>query len=197
MTADFLSFEDFLAMILDVLGKAGIDYMLGGAIAVWSWGEPRSTQDVDLVVHLRVEQVRALSEELEKVAIFLPVDIIVDALSETRGDLPLNAIHGSSGYKAEMFLVREDDALRKAAFARRVQVDFGGQAGVVYVHSPEDIIIYKLLYYALSQQTKHVRDIGSILKIKGDELDYAYIEKWVAKKELSAIWDEIRRATSV
>ena len=197
MTADFLSFEDFLAMILDVLGKAGIDYMLGGAIAVWSWGEPRSTQDVDLVVHLRVEQVRALSEELEKVAIFLPVDIIVDALSETRGDLPLNAIHGSSGYKAEMFLVREDDALRKAAFARRVQVDFGGQAGVVYVHSPEDIIIYKLLYYALSQQTKHVRDIGSILKIKGDELDYDYIEKWVAKKELSAIWDEIRRATSV
>ena len=197
MTADFLSFEDFLAMILDVLGKAGIDYMLGGAIAVWSWGEPRSTQDVDLVVHLRVEQVRALSKELEKVAIFLPVDIIVDALSETRGDLPLNAIHGSSGYKAEMFLVREDDALRKAAFARRVQVDFGGQAGVVYVHSPEDIIIYKLLYYALSQQTKHVRDIGSILKIKGDELDYAYIEKWVAKKELSAIWDEIRRATSV
>ena len=193
MTTDFLSFEDFLAMILDVLKNAEIEYMLGGAIAIWSWGEPRSTQDVDLVIHLQPEQVRALSAELEKVEILLPVDIILDNLSETRGDLPLNAIHGSSGYKAEMFLVRDDDALRQSAFARRVQVDFGGQAGVVYVHSPEDIIIYKLLYYALSQQTKHVRDIGSILKIKGETLDYAYIEKWVVKKELGAIWDEIQR----
>ncbi len=193
MTTDFLSFEDFLAMILDVLKNAEIEYMLGGAIAIWSWGEPRSTQDVDLVIHLQPEQVRALSAELEKVEIFLPVDIILDNLSETRGDLPLNAIHGSSGYKAEMFLVRDDDALRQSAFARRVRVDFGGKVGKVYVHSAEDIIIYKLLYYALSQQTKHVRDIGSILKIKGDDLDYAYIEKWVAKKELGAIWDEIRR----
>lgn len=197
MSDNFLSFEDFLAMILDVLEKAEIDYMIGGAIAVWSWGEPRSTQDVDLVIHLQAEQVKALSDELEKVEIFLPVDIIIENLYETRGDLPLNAIHGSSGYKAEMFLVREDDALRQSAFARRVKVDFGGKVGKVYVHSAEDIIIYKLLYYALSQQTKHVRDIGSILKIKGDELDYTYIEKWVAKKELGAIWDEIRRAASV
>ena len=193
MNNDFLSFEDFLAMILTVLENAEIEYMIGGAIAVWPWGEPRSTQDVDLVIHLKAEQVKALSDELEKVEIFLPADIIIENLYETRGDLPLNAIHGSSGYKAEMFLVREDDALRNAAFARRVQVDFGERVGKVYVHSPEDIIIYKLLYYALSQQTKHIRDIGSILKIKGDELNYAYIEKWVQEKELGAIWNEIRR----
>ena len=132
MNNDFLSFEDFLAMILTVLENAEIEYMIGGAIAVWPWGEPRSTQDVDLVIHLKAEQVKALSDELEKVEIFLPADIIIENLYETRGDLPLNAIHGSSGYKAEMFLVREDDALRNAAFARRVQVDFGERVGKVY-----------------------------------------------------------------
>jgi hypothetical protein len=197
MSNDFLSFEEFLAMILNVLDKTGIEYMLGGAIAVWPWGEPRSTQDVDIVIHLKAEQVPKLSEELKKVEIFLPTDIIVENLYDTRGDLPLNAIHGYSGYKAEMFLVREEDALRQSAFARRVKVDFGQAVGSVFVHSPEDIIIYKLLYYALSQQTKHVRDIGSILKIRGDELDYAYIEKWVSEKELTRIWDEIRRASDV
>ncbi len=50
MNDDYLSFENFLKMILSVLEKAGIDYMIGGAVAVWPWGEPRSTQDIDIVI---------------------------------------------------------------------------------------------------------------------------------------------------
>ena len=193
MSQDYLSFQDFLKMILSVLEKADIDYMIGGAVAVWSWGEPRSTQDIDLVIHLGIEQINVLSKELEKVDIFLPPDIIMENLYETRVDLPINAIHGESGYKAEMFLLREEDELRKSAFRRRVKVDFGPEVGEVYVHSPEDLIIYKMLYYSLSQQTKHIRDIGSIIKTMGEGLDYDYIQKWASVKQLTAIWQEIRR----
>lgn len=192
MSGDYLGFEDFLKMILSVLEKAGIDYMIGGAVAVWPWGEPRSTQDIDIVIHLGLEQINALSKELEKVDIFLPPDIILDNLHETRIDLPINAIHGASGYKAEMFLLREDDELRKAAFQRRVKVDFGADIGEVYIHSPEDLIIYKMLYYSLSQQAKHIRDIGSILKTMGGRLDYGYIQKWAKDKQLTAIWQAIQ-----
>lgn len=193
MNDDYLSFEDFLKVILSVLEKAGIDYMIGGAVAVWPWGEPRSTQDIDIVIHLGMRQINALSKELEKAEIYLPPDIILENLNETRGDLPINAIHGASGYKAEMFLMREDDELRKTAFQRRVKVDFGSEIGEVFIHSPEDLIIYKMLYYSLSQQTKHIRDIGSIIKIRGDELNYDYIQKWVIEKQLTAIWQEILR----
>ncbi len=195
MNTNYLSFQDFLTMILDVLKKAEIEYMLGGAIAVWSWGEPRSTQDVDMVIHLKAEQINALSEELQKMDIFLPPDIILENLFDTRGDLPINAIHGFSGYKAEMFLVREDDALRQSAFARRVKVDFGTGVGEVFVHSAEDIIIYKLLYYSLSKQTKHIRDIGSIIKTQDEKLDHAYIEKWAKEKEVLPIWKNIKTQT--
>ena len=90
--------------------------------------------------------------------------------------------------------MREDDELRKTAFQRRVKVDFGSEIGEVFIHSPEDLIIYKMLYYSLSQQTKHIRDIGSIIKTRGDELDYEYIQKWVTEKQLTAIWQEIQRA---
>lgn len=192
MNDDYLSFEDFLKMILSVLEKAGIDYMIGGAVAVWSWGEPRSTQDIDIVIHLGIEQINALSKELEKVDIYLPPDIILENLHETRIDLPINAIHGASGYKAEMFLMHEDDELRKTAFQRRVKVDFGSEIGEVYIHSPEDLIIYKMLYYSLSQQTKHIRDIGSITKTRGEQLDYEYIQSWAIKKQLTSIWLEIK-----
>ena len=194
MNDEYLSFEDFLKMILSVLEKAGIDYMIGGAVAVWPWGEPRSTQDIDIVIHLGIEQINSLSKEFEKVDIYLPPDIILENLHETRIDLPINAIHGASGYKAEMFLMREGDELRKTAFQRRVKVDFGSEIGEVFIHSPEDLIIYKMLYYSLSQQTKHIRDIGSIIRTRGNELDYGYIQKWTREKQLVTIWQEIQRA---
>jgi len=189
----YLSFEEFLKIILSILKKASIDYMVGGAVAAWPWGEPRSTQDINIVMHLGIEQINALSQELEEAEIYLPPDIILENLNETRGDLPINAIHGASGYKAEMFLMRDDDELRKTAFQRRVEVDFGSEIGEVFIHSPEDLIIYKMLYYSLSQQTKHIRDIGSIIKTRGDELDYEYIQKWAIEKQLTAIWQEIQR----
>lgn len=191
MSQEYLSFQEFLKMILYVLEKSDIDYMVGGAVAVWPWGEPRSTQDINIVIQLGVDHINTLSKELEKVEIFLPPDIIMENLYETRGDPPINAIHGTSGYKAEMFLVREGDELRKAAFKRRVKVDFGPEVGEIFIHSPEDLIIYKMLYYSLSQQTKHIRDIGSILKTMGEQLDREYIKRWAEEKQLISIWQEI------
>jgi hypothetical protein len=43
----------------------------------------------------------------------------------------------------------------------------------------------------MSYQTKHLRDIGSIIAALGDELDHSYIEGWAGRKGLSALWSEI------
>lgn len=180
-----LSYEEFIKRILHVLEVAEIEYMVGGAVAVWVWGEPRGTQDLDVVVQINPEQAQKLSAELEK------VEIILDNLLETRADLAINAIHGASGYKAEFFPLREGDDLRQAALRRKIEVDYGGELGKVFVHSPEDLIIYKLVYYGLSKQTKHLRDIVSIITHLGDELDHAYIEEWAAPKGVIAVWREI------
>ncbi len=193
MSQEHLTFEEFIGMILTALNRAGIDYMIGGAVAAWAWGEPRSTQDLDLVIHLSMERAGILSKELERFEIYLPAEIMLDHIRESRADLPIDAIHGASGYKAEMFLVRETDEFRKLAFQRRVQVDFGPELGQVFVHSPEDLIVYKMIYYSLSQQTKHIRDIGAIIGAMGERLDYSYIQKWAAQKNLSAIWEAIQK----
>ena len=47
-----LDITDFLKLILDALEVSGIEYLIGGAIAEWAWGEPRATQDLDIVTHL-------------------------------------------------------------------------------------------------------------------------------------------------
>ena len=77
------------------------------------------------------------------------------------------------------------------AFRRRKLVDLGPALGEVYLHSPEDLILYKLWYYSLSQQTKHLRDISAIVMTIQAELDYDYIQRWAVEKGTNTLWDEI------
>jgi hypothetical protein len=126
----------------------------------------------------------------------VPVEVILDLLTMSRGDLPINAIHLYTGYKAELFLLRPDDVYRATALTRRRLVDLGPPLGEVYVHAPEDLILNKLRYFGISQQPKHVRDIASILLEIDDELDQGYLEKWIAHFGLTTVWQEVREQTS-
>jgi hypothetical protein len=87
--------------------------------------------------------------------------------------------------------MKDGDALRQSAFQRRVLVDYGPPIGRVYVHSPEDLILYKLMYLGLSGQPKHARDIAAILRARKDQLDLEYIEEWVTRLGLGSVWKEI------
>lgn len=186
-----MSFNAFVRAVLDALETADVRYLIGGAVALAAWGETRTTRDLDLVIDLPFEALGALSLELEKRSMLVPVDIMLDLLIEDRADLPINAIHMVSGYKAEMFLLKPGDALREAGLSRRRLVDLGPSLGQVYVHSPEDLILNKLRFFHISRQTKHVRDIASIVLYQADALDSAYIERWVQTLDLVDEWQEI------
>src|SRR5574342_535777 len=136
-----LDIAGFLKLVIDALDAAGVEYLIGGAIAEWAWGEPRATQDLDLVVKIPVKAINKLSKELEKRDMLIPADIILDTIVEDRADIPINAIHMHSGLKADLYPVREGDELRQSAFQRRIQVDDGPPIGKVYMHSPEDRIL--------------------------------------------------------
>ncbi len=112
-------------------------------------------------------------------------------MAEDRADIPLNAIHMYSGLKADLYLMREGDVLRQSAFKRRVLVDYGPPIGEVYVHSPEDLILYKLMYLGLSGQPKHARDIAAILHARKSKMNFEYIDEWVVRLGLGSIWNEL------
>jgi hypothetical protein len=96
-----------------------------------------------------------------------------------------------TGFKADLYLVREGDQLRQSAFQRRRKVDYGPPIGKVYVHSPEDLILYKLIYLGISGQPKHSRHITAILHARKKEPDFGYIDEWVMQLGLGALWKEI------
>ncbi|MBK7453914.1 MAG: hypothetical protein IPJ46_09445 [Anaerolineales bacterium] len=61
-----LDITDFLKLILEALKASGIEYMIGGAIAGVGLGEPRATQDLDIVINLPIKAIGKFSKELEK-----------------------------------------------------------------------------------------------------------------------------------
>jgi len=189
-------FEDFILSVIEALGAAEVDYLIGGAIAAWAWGEPRATQDIDLVVNIPIEATGKLALELEKRGMLVPPDVILDAILEERADIPISPIQATTGFKADLYPVRAGDELRKSAFERRQRVDFGPPFGEVFVHSPEDLMLYKLLYFSLSQQSKHARDITAILRAKQGQLDWAYMDGWVQRLGLGAIWEELQKGAA-
>ncbi|MBI2757206.1 MAG: hypothetical protein HYX49_00845 [Chloroflexi bacterium] len=191
MNDQLLDIVDFLKLILETLEASKVEYMIGGAIAEWAWGEPRATQDLDIVINLPAKSVNRFSKELEKRNMLVPADIILDTMLDDRADIPLNAIHMYSGLKADLYLMRDGDTLRQSAFKRRVLVDYGPPIGKVYVHSPEDLILYKLMYFGLSGQTKHTRDIAAILRAKKNQLNFEHIEGWITQLGLGSVWKEI------
>ncbi len=192
-----LDFSQFIRSVLDALEAAGVEYMIGGAVAVWAWGDVRTTRDLDVVIELLPESIPALSQELRKRGMLVPMDVMLDVMIIPGGDLPINAIHMYSGYKAELFLLRAGDAYRAEALRRRLLVDLGPPVGVVWVHSPEDLILYKLHYFSISRQSKHVGDIASIVAAIGGELDYPYITAWAERLGLSETWDDVGREAGV
>jgi hypothetical protein len=64
-------------LVIEALTAAGIEYLIGGAIAQWVWGEPRATQDLDLVIKIPTRSINKLSKELEKRDMLIPAEIIL------------------------------------------------------------------------------------------------------------------------
>ena len=56
-----MSTEDLFKRIITAFERVGIPYMLTGSFASSYHGEPRATQDIDLIVSVTVQQVRELA----------------------------------------------------------------------------------------------------------------------------------------
>ena len=139
-----LDLAGFIKLVIDPLQSSGAEYLIGGAIAEGAWGEPRATQDLDLVVKIPIKSNKKLSKELKKTDMPVPAEIILDAVVEDQADIPINVIHIYSGLKADPYPVREGDELRQSAFQRRNLIGYGPPIGNAYIHSPEALILYKM-----------------------------------------------------
>jgi hypothetical protein len=177
---------DLLKYLINALEKLQIKYFITGSIASMFYGEPRFTNDIDVVADIKEEQIAGLMKLFPESKFYLSKDTVKNAI---KNKSQFNIIHPASGLKIDIVISKEDD-FDKSRFNRSKRVT-PVEAIRAKFASPEDVIIMKMKYYKEGESEKHLRDIASIMKISGDEIDKSYIELWVNKFSLSDIWNTV------
>src|SRR5688572_16767899 len=116
--------------------------MIVGSFASSAHGEPRLTQDIDIVIDPTAAQLDQLCAAFPADTYYVSPDAARDALSRRT---QFNVIHPDSWNKID-FMIARADAWGRAQVARRALIPILPNREA-YVAKPEDVIIAKLLYY--------------------------------------------------
>lgn len=175
-----------LREIKALLDDAGIPYMVVGSFASMVYGEPRTTQDLDLVIDPVPAALDHFLAHIDREAFYVDPDTARDALRR-RG--MFNIIDMRSGWKVDL-VVRKNRPFSREELARRTDQEILGL--VVPTASPEDTVIAKLEWAEQGASERQLRDVVGILRVRGDALDREYIARWVEALGLEEQWKRAR-----
>lgn len=181
-----MEMSELLKYLVNAFEKLKIRYLITGSIASMFYGEPRFTNDIDVVADIKEKHIPDLLKLFSEDEFYLSDDAIRDAIIN---QYQFNIIHPASGLKVDIVIFKDDD-FDKSRFSRLRRV-----SPVEETHanlaSPEDVIIMKMRYYKEGESEKHLRDIASILKISGEDIDRNYIQFWARRFDILDIWKAI------
>lgn len=184
-------YQPVLRQALRALDRLGIPYAIGGSVASSIHGANRMTRDADVTV----EPFNGREDEF--LAAFPAPEFYVSpsAVHEAiRTHSTFNILHPATGYKLDIF-IRKNEPFELAAFARRGPYTLpDAPSEPVQVHSPEDIILFKLRWYRIGGEVseQQLRDIAAVMKTQGNQLDNAYLDHWAAEIGVKDLLDRIR-----
>ena len=183
--------RDALFQALDALEALQIPYMVVGSFASTFWGRPRMTHDADLVVELPLEKVTELARLLAP-HFYAPAFVIEDAVSK-RGQF--NLIHLDCAFKIDLWL-RKDSPYTAAAFERRLLGSVFGRE--VWVSSPEDVILSKLLWYrAAPVLDRQLQDVLEVYEIQEPYLEHDYLDRWARSLGIADLLERVRQQAAL
>ncbi len=178
--------DELLRRVVEVLEEQAVTYMLVGSLASGVYGEPRLTNDIDIVVELRADQVARLCQAFPAPEYYLREKTAQEAIAATS---QFNVIHPASGNKIDFIIARRDAWGRSQIGRRRREQILPGRAG--YTAAPEDVILGKLWYYEEGGSEKHLRDIAAMLQVSGDEIDIGYVDQWARQLGFTETWQTV------
>lgn len=176
--------QHLLVRIVKILNQLKIPYFVTGGMAIYVWGRPRFTADIDIIIELKDEKVKKLVEILTKVG-YIDEDSVRQALQYSS---EFNFVDHEVGVKVDFWVIKDDEfdkSRLKRAIAKKVLNKR------VYFISPEDLILKKLLWHQESQSMRQLEDIQSIMQMQKNKLDFAYLTKWAKRQKTLGILEEM------
>jgi hypothetical protein len=167
------------------LNKLSIPYMITGAVASIIYGEPRLTNDIDLVINMNPDDVESFSNTFPIEDFYCPPQEVIrlEIARPQRGHF--NLIHHATGFKADIYASGRDE-LHHWGIKNRKPVDVEGEK--FWLAPIEYVILRKLEYYREGESEKHLRDISSILTVSLNEIDFKLLEEQIDLRMLAKEW---------
>jgi hypothetical protein len=177
---------DILRHAVEALERMNTPYLVVGSFASIAYGESRFTQDIDIIAAFQLKHVDELLKAFPPDDFYLSEPAIREAI---RTSSQFNVIHPSSGNKIDFILPRADE-WATVRMARRRPVRLLPDRDVMTA-APEDVILGKLWYFSEGGGDRHLRDIAGILRVTGDGVNRAEVERWASKLGYLEIWQQI------
>ena len=177
-STDVVTALDVALRVAAALDDIGCEYFVGGSLASSLQGEPRATNDIDMVVAMMPHRVRAFAEKLGP-DFEVDQDMLRDAL--TRGSCA-NIFYLPMVTKIDIFAMGSSQ-YDEIEFNRRRKVRVRASGEELVVKAPEDTVLRKLLWYREGGEvsSKQWRDIVEVLRVSGAEINQQYMLTWAEK----------------
>lgn len=177
---------DLLRRVVESLERLDLPYFVTGSMATIFFGEPRFTNDIDIVVDLPAAKIAAFCASFPSEAFYVSEESARRAVSRRR---QFNIIHPASGLKVDI-IIPQGTPLDRSRFARRQPIHPLPDLEAAF-SSPEDVILKKMESYKAGGSEKHLSDIAGVLKVMGGSLDREYIADWARRLGLVDLWEQI------
>ncbi|MEM7699344.1 MAG: nucleotidyl transferase AbiEii/AbiGii toxin family protein [Verrucomicrobiota bacterium] len=162
--------------------------MLVGSLSSNAYGEARSTKDADFVVQLNLEKRDQILKQLPE-AFEIDHQISFETITgHTRQILKIPSIP----FEIELFDL-SDEPFDQSRFERRIETRMGNH--VVWLPTPEDVILQKLRWASLANRPKDLLDAIGIVRVRKERLDWRYINRWAADLQIGTKLAELNAAS--
>ncbi len=177
--------HDAVSILLDIFNKYEVPYMIVGSYSSNAYGESRATKDADIVAEFSVLDQINLEELLP------PAFVVEEQMSfETISGTMRRILHiPEIPFEIEIFDLTSDE-FDQTRFHRKVKSTLMDR--LVYLPTPEDVVIQKLRWANTPNREKDFLDARAIIEVRGDRLDWEYIQSWCDKLDLEDILARLR-----
>lgn len=168
------------------INKLSIPYMITGAVASIIYGEPRLTNDIDLVIDLKPEDVALFANSFPIEEFYCPPSEVIklEISRSLRGHF--NLIHHETAFRADIYAAGQDE-LHHWGLGNRKLIEVEGEK--FWLAAVEYVILRKLEYYREGGSEKHLRDISGILALSSDQIDFKVLEERIKDMLLEKEWN--------
>ncbi len=167
--------------------ELGIRYMVSGSVAAIFYGEPRMTNDVDIIVFLHAGDAQKLETAFPDDQFYCPPREVmeIEIARSQRGHF--NLIHHETGFKADIYPVCDPLHRWGIGNAHSVQID----DDQITIAPPEYVIVRKLQFFREGGSQKHLRDISRMLASLGEDWSRESLVSFIRDYHLDAEWQMV------